>query len=100
MAKITNDINNKIAATAKLLPVVLGNTHEKHLLTGAEILEFGTITEIEGKQIKPEQKYLMPMPVQLYQNHVRRLKKAWLKHGYDGIKSYVSHVESIVKNSK
>jgi len=88
----------KIIHTAQLLPTVVSNTHEKHIMTGAEILEMGTITEIDGKPVNPVLKYTMPMPVQLYWNHVRRMKKAYQKEGYEGIKKYAYKVETIVKS--
>lgn len=98
MPQLPADIVNKIKATAKILPVILSNTHEKHILSGAEIIELGTIEKIDGKAIVHERKYVMPMPVQLYWNHFRRLKKAYSKEGYIGVKRYVALVESIYKS--
>jgi len=67
-------------------------------MTGEEILELGTIEMVNDKLIVPDKKYIMAMPVQLYWNHERRLRKVWTKEGYPGVIKYVALVESIFKS--
>lgn len=100
MHTITREIQAKIDATAEMLPVILSNTHEKHKKTGAQIIEEDNIHEIGGKPIDPEKFYVMKYPVQLYHNHRRRLRKAFMASGYAGVQQYVMHVHSITQENK
>lgn len=97
MHKITLQIQKKIDATAEMLPVIVSNTHEKHRRTGAQIIEEDHLFEIGGKPIDPKKTYIMKYPVQLYYNHRRRLRKAFMRSGFTGIKEYVMGIHSITQ---
>lgn len=60
---------------ADMLPVVMHQTHEVHIMTGTELLEMGYV-EREGKKIDPEEDYRYNQPVQIAANHFRRMKNA------------------------
>jgi len=64
-------------------------SHEKHLLKGSEILSWGTVKEIDGQPINPDQIYLYRYPLFMVQNNARRMKKAFLKHGEKGITHFM-----------
>lgn len=86
-----------IKKLANTLPMVNTITHEDHYLKGSEILEWGTITEINGKKINPEEMYKVSEPVLIARNHQRRMKKAFLKNGADGIGHYLKGVLKIAE---
>lgn len=88
-----------IKSMAKNMPLIMTQTHEKQLLKGSEILEWGTVNEIDGKPIDPNKLYLYHSPLQLARNHGRRFKKAWLKDGQEGIRAYMNGVLDIVKSN-
>lgn len=85
---------------AKQLPVVLTDTHEKHLVSGRDILEWGTIDQIDGKPIELDKLYLWHYPVQMYRNHYRRLKKAYEKSRMDGVLAYLKEVNDLIQQSQ
>lgn len=76
-----------IKRLADSLPTIKENTLEKRVYTGAEILAWKTVKEIDGKPINPEQKYIFNYPVINVQNNQRRMKRAYLRNGVEGIKS-------------
>lgn len=80
---------------ASQLPSINSASTERHLMTGEEILMLDTITEIDGKPINPEQKYLMRFPVLMVNNHYRRLKKAWYDGGRERVQFYMTTVARI-----
>lgn len=100
MTNIPVDIMDKIKLTAKGLPVIMTQTHEKHIITQDEYQEqFEHFAPREA--IIPngphKGKVMVTQPVQVYWNHVRRLRKAWLKSGYDGVVQYVLAVHEITQ---
>ena len=100
MSNIPVDIMYKIKLTAKGLPVIMTQTHEKHIITQDEYQEmFEHFAPQESVIPKGPHKgkILITQPVQVYWNHVRRLKKAWLKSGYDGVVQYVLAVHEITQ---
>jgi hypothetical protein len=97
--KFNKNDERLLRAYADKMPIVFHNTHEVHYMTGAEILDFGHVVK-EGEKLDPEKKYAYNMPVQLAANHYRRLKRAWLKNGEEGIKQYVSHIAQLALNQK
>lgn len=72
------------ALANKMVPINEGHT-EHHWLKGSEILSWGTITEIEGKPIDPEKMYDYRSPVMMIHNNQRRMKRAFLRNGSDGV---------------
>jgi len=85
---------------AKELPVIVSDAHEKHLVSGKDILEWGTITEIDGQPIDPDKQYMWHYPVQMYHNHYRRLRKAYQTEEMAGVYSYLSKITRIIKDNK
>lgn len=76
-AKLNNQERDLLMEIAAKLPAINVHSCEKHLLKGSEILEWETITEIDGKAIIPDKMYEWSYPVITEMNHFRRLKKAW-----------------------
>lgn len=77
---------------ANNLPMINQCSHEQHLMTGAEILAWNTMTEIDGEKINPDKKYLFNSPVYMVQNNQRAMKRAFLRNGPDGIKNFLDNV--------
>lgn len=84
---------------AAKLPTVLHNTHEVHIYTGQELIDMEEVPP-KGQHFDPERKYLYKYPVQLASNHYRRLKKAYLKNGDDGIVDYLKQVYILMKRNE
>lgn len=98
MAYKTNpELLQALRIIASKLPMVNCETRERHLMLGKEILELETVKEIDGKPINPEKHYLMIYPVFIISNHYRRLKRAWIKNGREGVQHYISQIE-LLKN--
>ena len=90
---------NLIKKLCNDLPQISENTHEKHLLKGSEILEWGTVKEIDGVAINPDKEYLYSYPVILIQNNARRLKRAFVKNGINGLKHQLGNITNIVQHN-
>ncbi|HXS55738.1 MAG TPA: hypothetical protein VN726_06415 [Hanamia sp.] len=86
-AKTLKDLRDIAAA----MPMVIQNTHEKHLYTQEELEEWGYV---DAEKL-PDGKYLYKYPVQIAINHYRALKKAWRKSGFNGCMAYVKKVKSL-----
>jgi hypothetical protein len=80
-----------------LMPAINVATHEKHIYTGAEILAWNTITEIDGEKIDPEKKYLYHEPVFMVQNNRRRMKRAFVRNGFEGVQHLLNTTLAVVK---
>lgn len=100
MYTITSTIESLLKELASKLPALTVETHEKHLITGAEIISWNTITEIDGKPINPEEKYIWNYPVICYANHYRRLRRRYRKKGIEGVQDYLTYIDSLVKEKK
>ena len=86
-----------IKQIAERLLVVMEQTMEVHRLKGSEILEWGTVKEIDGQPIDPEKTYRYNMPVKIAVNHYRRLKRAWKKSNtFDAFMAYMKHIDAMV----
>ncbi len=100
--RLSKDDQKMLKQCAALFPVVLEQSHEVHIMTGAEIMElekeYGDI-EKSDKKLDPETKYPYTMPVQLAANHYRRLKNAWLKDGQPGVLKYMQGVAEVMKQN-
>ncbi len=64
--KLDKECNDYLMMIAMKLPLLKEHSCEKHLTKGSEILEWGTITEIDGEPIKPDQEYLYRFPVVIH----------------------------------
>lgn len=98
--KLDKKINDYLTAIAMKLPIVKEESCEKHLVKGSEILEWGTITEIDGHPINPEKDYLYSFPIVVYTDHLKRLQRAWKRKGPDGISEYLVWVDRLVGKHK
>lgn len=100
MQPITKNIETLLKQLASKLPQITVNTHEKQWITGAEILAWNTITEIDGKPIISEQMYLWKFPVITIANHYRRLKKRYKAKGIEGVQEYLEWINGLAKGKK
>jgi len=85
---------------AAQLPSLNVASSELHLMTGEEILALQTIDEIDGKPIDPERKYWLRLPVLMFANHNRRLKRAYYRGGPEAVQKYIETVVRIAKEYK
>lgn len=95
--KLSTAVHETLLHIANELPQLNINCHEKHYLRGEEILADGIIDEIEGEKIIPEKIYMMRYPVIMAANHYRRLKRAWIKNGLEGVHAYVSTIGEMLR---
>jgi hypothetical protein len=86
----------KLAAN---IPTFQQHKHEVHLYTGAEILAWNTIKDIDGKPIDPEKVYTYNYPVIMNVNNERRMKKAYQMGGEKGIKHYMEQTLNQLQNN-
>jgi hypothetical protein len=89
--KFTRQDHEDLTSYVEKMPVIMTQTHEVHRLTGAELQDMGYV-EWKGFKIDPEETYLYNAPVLVAANHYRRLKRAWVKHGYSGVEFYLREV--------
>ncbi len=100
MYTVNKNIEALLKKLASKLPKISINTHEKYWVSGAEILAWGTITEINGKPIIETQMYLWEYPVIIVANHYRRLKKRYKAKGIDGVQEYLKWINVLAKGKK
>lgn len=100
MHQVTNNIDQLLKQLASKLPQVTVHSNEKHLLKGSEILEWETITEIDGKTIIPEKIYRWSYPVFTTANHHRRLRNRFKKNGIQGVQEYLEWINGLKKGKK
>jgi len=93
----------KLKAIKKLsfnLPAINRSSIERHWYKGSEILEWGTVKEIDGVSIDPEKDYEYEYPVLMIQNNARRMKRAYQRNGVEGIKSLLNNTLKIVESNQ
>lgn len=97
---MNKSINKQLRKVADQLPIYFIQSHEKHIMTGKEILEETEYKEIDGKPINPDEKYIVPQPVQIAFNHHRKLKEIYNRYKFPGVKEYCEKViaQSIINN--
>lgn len=88
-----------LKALAANLPLINAQSHEEHWYTGSEILEWDIVKEIDGKPIDPEKRYLYRYPVLMIQNNQRKMKRAYLRNGVDGVSQLYKNTLNIVKSN-
>lgn len=84
-----------IKRIANRFPLVNERTQEKHYYKGSEILSWNTVTEIDGEAIDPDKTYLYSLPVLMIQNTRRRLARAFVKNGIDGVLHEIGRIERL-----
>lgn len=94
--KLSKSDENLLRVFASDLPLVMNQTMEIHIYTGAEINEMEDGEN--AAKLDPEQLYPYNMPVQIARNHYRQLKRAWLKHGQDGLTAYLKGIRKLIED--
>ena len=92
---ITSNLSQLIKYLATLLPQITVHSHEKHNLKGSEILEWETVTEIDGLPIEPDKMYIWKYPVITAANHNRRMRNKYTRDGIPGIHKYLKWICSL-----
>ena len=92
MYQITPFVVSKLRLMASQLPMVMTESHEKHIMTKAELEEMGYV----GAEEMPDGTYTYKAPVQMAANHFRRLRKAYQKYGLAGCKDYVVKINHLM----
>lgn len=99
--RLTKETEANLLEIASQLPGMEIHSQEKHFYTGAEILEWDTITEVDGKPIDPEETYQFNHPVIIRANHYRRLRRAWKKNSIAGVINYCERINKLkIANEK
>ena len=93
--KLTKEEEKVLRSYVKQMPVFTDNCCEVHIMTGLELKEMGYV-EKEGKPLIDDAKYNFRYPVIMAINHYRRIKKAWLKDGEDGLKNYFENIKKAI----
>jgi hypothetical protein len=73
------------------LPLVMVNTHEKHIMTKAELEEMGYV----GAEKMEDGRYMYKAPVMVAQNHYRCMRRAFLRGGTEAVGKYIERVKSL-----
>jgi len=97
MYLLTTTISNLLSQLAGMLPQVQCHSVEKHKVTGAEIIGWNSIEEIDGEAIDPEKVYTWHYPVISPANHNRRLRNRYKKNGIPGVQQYLEWIISLQK---
>ena len=90
-------IVKQIAAISQKMPIIMRNSYERHIVTGQELID-SERTEVSGKPIDPEAKYIDPFPVQIAINHKRAMKKLYKKYHAAGVNGYINAVKGLPQN--
>lgn len=91
---------NIIKQLAAQLPVVMDFTHEVHFVDGAILIDQGQYDDDNGNKISTGIQYKQNFPVMMAANHERRLRKAYDKHGEQGILNYVNEIKTLAEKQK
>jgi hypothetical protein len=86
-----------IKALEKYVLPVNQQTNELHWYKGSEILDWGTISEIDGQPIDKDKMYQVSEPVLIMRNNARRLKRAFLKSGGKSIQSFLQENQKVLE---
>jgi len=73
---------------AKKLPLTTTDSQYDEVYTG-EVLKLAGHTEIDGKPIEDEKKYLVPNLLLIEDRHVRRMRRRYKKYGKKGVVKYL-----------
>lgn len=76
---------------AGMLPLVMVNTHEKHIYTKEELDDMGWV----GAEKMEDGKYLVKMPVQIAKNHFRCMKRRFLRGGSKAVSAYIDEIKAL-----
>lgn len=81
----------QLKTLADKMPIVWRFCIEKHIMTQQELDEMGFV----GAEKLPDGTYMYKAPVQIAVNHLRALKKAWKRSGYEGASNYIDKINSL-----
>lgn len=96
MNKITAEVSEKLMYIASKLPTVMEGSVEYHFISLDEAKEMYPDIELKAIPAGPlKGKVRVPMPVSIAQNHYRRLRKRYMKHGEPGVVDYIKSVQSL-----
>lgn len=97
-------IKKELLYIAHKLPIVMEWHKERHICTIEEAIEH--LPENDPKEFTPmakkgpfADKYLINLPVMVYANHYRRLKKAYAKGGEPAVMAYIQKIKDIPKGA-
>jgi hypothetical protein len=89
------NIVKQIRKVAEELPIIMRNTCEKHIMTGAEMIEELELMKTEdNKPVLPSERYLVRQPVLISINHHRKMKKIYKELNVQGLSLYINAVKS------
>lgn len=91
MKHIDKKTSEQLMFLAKKLPLVMVNTHEKHIMTKEELDEMGYV----GAEELPDGTYLYKAPVQIAKNHYRCMRNRFRKHGMPGLEKYIDEIKAL-----
>ena len=75
------------------------STHEKHFMKASEMLENGHCPAYEDGKIDKDKMYQVNMPVLIIQNNQRRMKRAFLRNGAEGVKNFLNKNLQVVQSN-
>lgn len=87
-----------LVAIANKLPIVTEWHTERHIVDETEFIDRYQGGEVEFKPFTKgplKGKMIMNVPVLIYANHYRRLKKAYLKQGEPAIFAYIQKIKDM-----
>lgn len=100
MFTVIPQIKKELLYIAHKLPIVMEWHKERHICTMAEAVEH--YPESDLSELKPiakkgpfADKYLINLPVMVYANHYRRLKKAYAKGGQPAVMDYIQKIKDM-----
>ncbi len=81
----------RILILASKMPLVWVNSHEKHIMTKAELDEMGYV----GATDLGDGKYMYKAPVMVAKNHYRCMRRRYEKHGVAGLDKYIDEIKEL-----
>jgi hypothetical protein len=91
-------IERIIKEMAPKLPILMEHTHELHFVDGSELIAQGHTELEDGRKVYAGLTYEQNMPVMIAMNHERRLRKAYKKHGKEGVFAYIDELNKLALN--
>lgn len=88
---VTNRTRQQLIFLAGQLPLVMVQTHEKHIMTKAELEEMGYV----GAEELEDGRFMYNAPVQVAMNHFRSLRRAFQREGIAGCEKYIEQINGL-----
>lgn len=93
MNRLSAEDTKALRGFAKELPTFLYTATEQVEISGEDLL-LGGYSKADG--IEKSKTYFISCPVYLEANHYRRLKRTYIKNGFNGVKAYVNTIKSSI----